>query len=142
MPTIETFAAPTAPAATASRAMPRTGWAISGLAAAFLLFDGAARVVGFAPYAEGTVRAGYPVEVGVSIGLVLIACTVLYVIPGSAVLGAILLTGYLGGATATNLRTADPFLFPAVFGMFVWLGLYLRDPRLRTLLPFRRDARL
>jgi hypothetical protein len=140
MPTIDTLAAPAAPVVAPSRAMQRTGWAISGLAAAFLLFDGAARVVGFAPYAEGTVRAGYPVEVGVSIGLVLIACTVLYVIPGSAVLGAILLTGYLGGATATNLRTADPFLFPAVFGMFVWLGLYLRDPRLRTLLPFRRDA--
>jgi hypothetical protein len=140
MTTIEALAAPAAPVVAPSRAMQRTGWAISGLAAAFLFFDGAARVVGFAPYAEGTMRAGYPVEVGVSIGLVLIACTVLYVIPGSAVLGAILLTGYLGGATATNLRTADPFLFPAVFGMFVWLGLYLRDPRLRALLPFRRDA--
>jgi hypothetical protein len=140
MPTVQTLAAPAAPAVAPSRATQRTGWTISGLAAAFLFFDGAARVAGFAPYAEGTVRAGYPVEVGVSIGLVLIACTVLYVIPGSAVLGAILLTGYLGGATATNLRTADPFLFPALFGMFVWLGLYLRDPRLRTLLPYRRDA--
>jgi ABC-type Fe3+-siderophore transport system permease subunit len=131
---------PAARTASTSRPMRVTGLVISGLAAAFLLMDGVLRLVGFAPYVEGTVRGGYPASLGPAIALVLIASTLLYVLPRTAVLGAILVTGYLGGATATNLRTTDPFLFPVVFGVFVWAGLYLRDARLRALIPLRRDT--
>jgi Mn2+/Fe2+ NRAMP family transporter len=72
------------------------------------------------------------------IGILEIACTVIYVIPRTSVLGAILLTGYLGGATATHVRIGDPSFFgPVIFGVLVWLGLWLRDARLRALLPLR-----
>jgi hypothetical protein len=78
----------------------------------------------------------------ITIGVILLVCTILYLIPQTAVLGAILLTGYLGGAVATNFRVQAPLfsnvLFPVYLGIFVWLGLYLRDARIRELLPFRR----
>jgi hypothetical protein len=120
------------------RGLARTGRIISGFLSVFLLFDGAARVVHFAPYVEGTVQFGYPEQLATPIGLVLLASTLLYVLPRTAVLGAILLTGYLGGATATHVRVEDPnFLFAAVFGVLVWAGLYLREPRLRGLVPLR-----
>ncbi|HEY7767442.1 DoxX family protein [Longimicrobium sp.] len=112
--------------------------AISGFVSVFLLFDGAARLVRFAPYVEGTVKFGYPEHLASPIGLVLLAAALLYVIPRTAVLGAILLTGYLGGATASHVRVEDPFfLFAATFGVLVWAGLYLREPRLRALIPLR-----
>jgi hypothetical protein len=89
-----------------------------------------------APAMEGTAKLGYPLSEVFPIGIVLLACVILYVIPRTAVLGAILLTGYLGGATATMVRVQDPwFLFPVVFGALVWLGLWLRDDRLRALIP-------
>ena len=131
------FARAAAPAETGG-GMVWTGRAISGFAAAFLLFDGAARLVHFAPYVEGTVKFGYPVHLASPIGLVLVVATLLYAIPRTAVLGAILLTGYLGGATASHVRVEDPFfLFAATFGVLVWAGLYLREPRLRALVPLR-----
>lgn len=86
-------------------------------------------------------RLGYPESAILGIGLVLLAWVLLYVIWRTAVLGAILLTGYLGGAVATHVRIGDPpvkMLAPAVFGVLVWLGLYLRDARLRELLPLKR----
>lgn len=104
----------------------------------FLLFDGAARVVGFAPYAEGTVQAGYPESYGVGIGALLIVATTLYLLPPTAVLGAILLTGYLGAAVASNLRVGLSFTFPLVFGILVWGALYLLDGRVRALIPVKR----
>jgi hypothetical protein len=114
------------------------GRIISGFAALFLLFDGAARAVRFAPYVEGTVQFGYPAHLTTPIGVLLVVCTVLYLVPRTAVLGAILLTGYLGGATASHVRMEDPFfLFAAVFGVLMWAGLYLREPRLRALVPLR-----
>jgi hypothetical protein len=128
-----TRAATAAPAS--RRGMVLTGRIISGFAALFLLFDGVARMVRFAPYVEGTVQFGYPEHLATPIGVVLTVCTLLYVIPRTAVLGAILLTGYLGGATASHVRVEDPFfLFAATFGVLVWAGLYLREPRLRALL--------
>lgn len=127
-------AAPTGP----RRGMVWTGRAISGFVSVFLLFDGVARLVRFEPYVEGTVKFGYPEHLASPIGLVLVAATLLYVIPRTAVLGAILLTGYLGGATASHVRMEDPFfLFAATFGVLVWVGLYLREPRLRALVPLR-----
>lgn len=112
----------------------------SGLTILLLLLDGVMKLIKPAPVVEGTVRLGYPESVIVGLGIVLIACTVLYLIPRTSVLGAILLTGYLGGATATHVRVGDPLfsvLFPSIIGVLIWGGLYLRDDRLRALVPLR-----
>lgn len=112
---------------------------ITGLVALFLLMDGVMKLVKPAFVVEETMRLGYPERVIVPIGMVLIVCTILYLIPKTAVLGAILLTGYLGGAVATHVRAGEPVfsvVFAIVFGVLVWLGLYLRNPTLRLLIPF------
>jgi hypothetical protein len=122
-----------------SRALSRVGWGISVLIAVFCLVDGGGRVVGLAPYVEGLVKFGFAPRLGPAIGLALIISTLLYLLPRSAVLGAILMTGYLGGATAVQVRAEDPwFLFPVVFGVLTWAALYLRDPAVRALLPLNR----
>ena len=91
-----------------------------------------------APAVEGTARLGYPVGLVVPIGIVLLACIAGYLIPRTSVLGAILLTGDLGGATATQVRLENPwFLFPVGVGVLIWGGLFLRDDRLRALIPVR-----
>ena len=117
------------------------GRILSGLVILFLLMDALMKIMKAAPAVQGTVRVGYPESVVVGIGLVLLSCTILYAIPQTSVLGAILLTGYLGGAVATNVRVGNPLfsfiLAPVYFGILIWLGLYLRDYRLRALLPFR-----
>ena len=117
------------------------GRIISALPALFLLMDGVMKLVKPAPVVEATVRLGYPESVILGLGIVLLACTVLYLIPTTSVLGAILLTGYLGGAVATHVRVGEglfPVLFPVMLGVLIWLGLYLRDNRLRVLIPLRR----
>jgi hypothetical protein len=116
------------------------GRIVSWLPAVFLLVDGVAKLFKPTPVIEGTVKLGYSESVIIPLGIVLIACTVLYLIPRTAVLGAILLTGYLGGAVATHVRLGDgifPVAFGVTFGVLLWLGLYLRDARLRELLPLR-----
>ena len=117
------------------------GRVISGLVVLFLTFDGVAKVLMVPAVIEASAQLGVPESVIAGIGLVLLACTALYVVPPTAVLGAILLTGYLGGATATHVRMGGP-VFPVVFavlvGVLVWGGLYLREPRLHALLPLRR----
>jgi len=113
-----------------------TARVVGALVVLFLLVDGAGKVMRLAPYVEGTAKVGYPDGCLVPLGLVLLASTVLYVVPRTAVLGAVLLTGYLGGATATHVRLGQPFFFPIVFGILVWGCLYLRDDRVRALLPF------
>lgn len=116
------------------------GRIVSWLPALFLLLDGVAKLFKPTPVVEGTVKLGYSESVIIPLGIVLIVCTVLYLIPATAVLGAILLTGYLGGAVATHVRAADgvfPVVFAVTFGVLVWLGIYLRDTRLRALVPFR-----
>ena len=116
------------------------GRIVSWLPALFLLLDGVAKLFKPAPVIEGTVKLGYSESVIIPLGIVLIACTVLYLIPRTAVLGAILLTGYLGGAVATHVRVGDgifPVAFGITFGVLLWLGLYLRDARLRELVPLR-----
>jgi hypothetical protein len=116
------------------------GRILSGLPALFLLLDAVGKLVKPAPVIEGTIRLGYPESVILPLGIVLLACTILYLIPRTAVLGAILLTGYLGGAVATHVRAADglfPIFFPVIIGALLWGGLYLRDNRLRALLPLR-----
>ena len=119
-----------------------TGRIMSVLPALFLFVDGVGKLLKPAPVVEGTVQLGYPESVLLGLGVVLLACTVLYVIPRTAVLGAILLTGYLGGAIATHVRVGSPLfshiLFPFYVAMLIWGGLYLCDERLRTLIPLRR----
>ena len=119
-----------------------TLWAsriVSGFVALFFLFDGAMKLVKPEFVVKETVRLGYRESTIVPIGVVLIVCTILYLIPRTAVLGAILLTAYLGGAVATHVRAGEPvfsIVFAIVFGVLVWLGLYLRNPTLRLLIPF------
>jgi hypothetical protein len=115
-----------------------TGRIISALIVLFMIFDGGIKVMKLAPAVEGTVRLGYPAALVVPIGIAALVSVVLYAIPRTSVLGAILLTGYLGGATATQVRVQDPwFLFPIVIGVLVWAGIFSRDDRLRTLIPLR-----
>lgn len=116
------------------------GRIISGLLVAFLLFDAITKILKERHVMEAFARLGYPAHLAPVIGIILLACVVLYVIPKTDILGAILLTGYLGGATELNLRVGNPIfetLFPVIFGVLVWLGLFLRDVRLRSLLPLR-----
>ena len=114
-----------------------TGRIISGFIVLFMLFDGGAKVARFAPYVKGTVEAGFADRLVIPLGIVGLFCTILYAIPQTSILGAILLTGYYGGATATHLRIGQPWYFPVVFGILVWIAMYLRDPRLRELVPLR-----
>lgn len=86
---------------------------------------------------EGMTKYGYP-DVALPLGITALACAILYLIPQTAVLGAILMTGYLGGATATHVRAAEPFYMAVIVGVFVWGGLYLRDARIRALIPLRK----
>lgn len=126
--------------APASKTMLWAGRIISALPTLFLLFDGIAKLFKPAFVVEGTLKFGYPESVIIPLGVVLTLCTILYAIPRTAVLGAILLTGYLGGAVATHVRasgSAFEILFPVIFGALVWGGLYLRDERLRALIPLR-----
>ena len=116
------------------------GRIMSGLPALFLLADAIAKFVKPAAVVEGTVKLGYSESVILPLGIVLLACTVLYLIPRTSILGAILLTGYLGGAVDAHVRAGDPMfniLFPAIFGALLWGGLYFRDARLRALIPLR-----
>jgi xanthine/uracil permease len=103
-----------------------------------LLMSGIMKLARVPDVVKGFAHLGYSDSLAVPLGIVELACTVLYVIPQTAVLGAILLTGYLGGATTTHLRINEPFFAPVVLGVLVWLGLFLRDARLRELIPFRR----
>jgi hypothetical protein len=117
------------------------GRIMSGLVIAFMLFDGGIKVINAAPAVEGTARLGYPVSVVVPLGIIVLICTVLYAIPRTAILGAILLTGFLGGAIASNVRVSNPLfgyiLAPIYVAILLWGGLYLRDERLRALIPLR-----
>lgn len=119
------------------------GLVMSGLVIAFMLFDGGIKLVPLDVVIESTAALGYPSSPGFARGLGLLAliCTALYAWPRTAVLGAILLTGYMGGAVATHLRIGNPLfshlLFGVYLGLLIWGGLYLRDPRLRALIPFR-----
>jgi hypothetical protein len=123
-----------------------TLWAariMSALPALFLLVDGAMKLAKPEPVVKATVELGYPESVIVSLGIVLLACVVLYLIPQTAVLGAILLTGYLGGAVATHVRVGAglfPISFPIVLGALLWGGLVLRNDRLRNVMPLVRSG--
>jgi len=108
----------------------------------FLAFDASLKVLRLAPAVEGTTALGYPVESVMWIGVIELLCLVLYLIPRTTVLGALLMTGYLGGAIATHVRISSPLLthtlFPIYVALLLWGGVYLREERLRALVPLRR----
>ncbi len=113
------------------------GRILSGLMVAFLIFDGVTKILKVSQVLEAQTRLGYPAKLAPVLGTIVLVCTLVYVIPPVSVLGAILLTGYLGGATVTGLRVGDPWFATPVLGVLVWGGLYLRDVRIRALIPFR-----
>lgn len=109
-----------------------TGWIITGLVVAFLSFDGVSKVLRVAPVVEASKQLGLPPGTTVPIGVLLLVCTLIHLIPRTSILGAILLTGYLGGATAIQVRAGNgvfPVVFSVGFGVLVWSGFALRDPR-------------
>ncbi|HKB58302.1 MAG TPA: DoxX family protein [Lacunisphaera sp.] len=124
---------PTAPVSKSARV---TGYVLSTLPVLMLLMSGVMKIAQTAEVVKGF--ADWPPGSAVAIGILELACTVVYLVPRTAVLGAILLTGYLGGATAVSMRLGVSFVLPVAFGVLVWGGLYLRDPRLRALIPLRR----
>ena len=119
------------------------GRIISGLVVAFLLFDGAIKLIPLEIVTETSAQLGIPTHLARTLGILTLLCAVLYAFPRTAVLGAILMTGYLGGAIYTHLRAGSPMfshtLFGVYLGLLMWGGLYLRDERLRALIPFRRE---
>jgi DoxX-like protein len=137
---------PTAPASSVSAAqappvskkMIWSGRVISAIPVLLMVFSAVMKLVKAAPVVQGMPRYGYPDSQIVMLGVLELSSCIVYTIPRSAVLGAILMTGYLGGATATNVRVGDPsYVMTVLLGMFVWGGLYLRDARVRALLPLR-----
>ncbi len=116
------------------------GWILTIIPSLMLLMGGFMNVSGSKIAVEGAQKYGYPEASMMPLGVVTIACVLLYLIPQTAVLGAVLLTGYLGGATATHVRAGEPFLFPVIFGVVIWLALFLRDRRIRELLPLRHKS--
>ena len=111
------------------------GIILSALCSLFLIADAVMKLMNVVPVQEAMARLGYPASTTAGIGTALLVSTILYLIPRTAVIGAILLTGHLGGATATHVRVGEPFYFPIVFGVLVWAGLFLRESRLRALIP-------
>ena len=118
-----------------------SGRTLSALAVLFLLFDATIKLLQLPVAVEGTKKLGYPGNVVFVLGVIQLICLIVYLIPRTAVLGAILWTGYLGGAVATHVRVADPLfthiLFPTYVAALLWGGLWLREPRLRALVPVR-----
>ena len=127
--------------ATESKGMLWTGRVLSGLMALLFISDGVGHLMKPAPVVEAFARLGYPLSASVGIGALALICTAIYVTPRTSVLGAILLTGYLGGAVSTHVRAGSPLfemIFPMILGVLVWAGVLVRDAQLRQLIPLRR----
>lgn len=114
------------------------GRGITGLLSLLFLFSGGMKLVGGAEVVQGMAQLGLPASMMVPLGILEIACTVVYLIPATSVLGAILLAGYMGGAICTHWRVGDAVFLPIVIAILVWVGVYLREPRLKALIPLRR----
>jgi hypothetical protein len=124
-----------------SKGMLWTGRILSGLMALFFVFDGVGHLMKPAPVVEAFARLGYPLSASVGIGVLTLVCTAMYVTPRTSILGAILMTGYLGGAVSTQVRAGSSLfetIFPVILGTLMWAGIYVRDAQLRTLIPLRR----
>ena len=122
----------------------RVGVALTVLPVLFLVFDSVIKFTGLPVVSESMAQLGYPANAALTIGIIEVACLALYLIPQTSVLGAVILTGYLGGAIATHVRVGNPLfshvLFPTYIAAFLWAGLFLREQRLRALLPLRAPA--
>lgn len=134
--TIDSFAVPAARLATPTWKR-RLSWGLTALVSLFLAFDAIAKIALVDEVVKGSAEVGFPLQTLVPIGVILLACVALYVVPRTAVVGAVLLTGYLGGAIATHVRLLHPLpthtLFPIYFAVVIWGALYLRDQRVRAL---------
>ena len=113
------------------------GRALSAVPVLMLLLSATGKFMKPQAVVEGFTHLGYHESLALPLGIVELACTVIYLIPRTSILGAILLTGYLGGATATHVRIGEPFWIPVLLGVMVWAGLYLREERLKALVPLR-----
>ena len=124
--------------------MRRTGWLLSGMVIVFMIADAGGTLLAVAPLKKATLEIGYPLDLMWLIGALALICVALYAIPATCVLGAILLTGFLGGAITSHLRVAGTLapemIVSVILGVLAWGGLWLRDPRLRALIPRRRDV--
>jgi hypothetical protein len=116
------------------------GWVLAGPAVALLVFSAAMKFVQPQVVLENNEKMGWPSSVMIPLGVVELVSVVLYCLPWTRVLGAILLTGYLGGATAAHVRIGEPFIIPVALGVLLWLSLVIREPRLRRLLPLSRPT--
>ena len=116
-----------------------TGRVITVLVSLLFLFSAAMKFMGGAEVKEGMAHLGLPESMIIPLGILEAACTVIYLIPATSVLGAILLAGYTGGAICTHWRVGDPFLPQVAIGLVIWLGIYLREPRLKALIPLRKS---
>ena len=123
--------------ASGSKAGLWAGRIISGLFVLFMLFNGVIGLMQPPQAVQGMVHLGYAQHLGIPIAVIMLVCTILYAIPQTAFLGALLLTAYFGGATASHVRVGEPFYFPIIFGVLAWAGLFLRVDRLRSLIPLR-----
>jgi hypothetical protein len=121
----------------ASQKMVWVGRVISGLISLLFAMSAIMKFRGGPEVQQGMAHLGLPESLTIPLGILEISCVLIYVIPATSVLGAILLTGYLGGAICTHLRVGDPFYMQIGFGILVWLGLYLREDRLKALIPLR-----
>ena len=108
------------------------------IAALFLIADSTGKLLACDPVVKGTTELGYPESLVRVLGVLQFVCVAVYLVPRTSVFGAILLTGYLGGAVATHVRAGEAYWFPVLFGALIWLGLFLRDARIRALVPLRR----
>lgn len=115
------------------------GWAITVIVSLLFLFSAVMKLTGLPEVKEGMAQLGLPESLLKPLAILEAACAVVYLIPVTSVLGAILLTGYIGGAICTHWRVGDPFLTQVALGIVVWLGIYLRDARLKALIPLRRS---
>ena len=116
-----------------------TGRVITGLVSLLFFFSAAMKFMGGAEVKEGMAHLGLPESMIIPLGILEAACTVIYLIPATSVLGAILLAGYMGGAICTHWRVGDLFIGPIAIALVVWLAIYLREPRLRALIPLRKS---
>ena len=124
-----------------SKTWTRIGWALSAITVLFMLFDAGGKLFLESHVVTSTTQIGFPVASIRPLGVIALICTILYAVPRTAILGAILLTGFYGGAVASKIRIEDPLfssiLFGVYLGLIAWAGLYLRDEKLRALIPVR-----
>ncbi|WP_031494967.1 DoxX family protein [Bryobacter aggregatus] len=111
------------------------GWLLTVIPVLMLLVSAALKFMGGTQLEEGFAHLGWPLSLAIPLGVLELACTAVFLTPRTAILGAVLLTGYLGGATATHVRVGDPFIAPVILGAMLWGGLFFRSPRIRALIP-------